>query len=118
MTTQQIAARFAELAREEKWFEIQDELFAEDVVSIEPAGSPYFKNEQGKGAVRKKGEEWVARVRGVNRLYTTEPVVAGDHFVVGREVDIEVEGHGRVVIDQLMVYAAKGGKIVKEEFFY
>ena len=28
MTTHEVAARFNELARQEKWFEIQDELFA------------------------------------------------------------------------------------------
>jgi len=27
MTTQEVAARFNELAKQEKWFEIQDELF-------------------------------------------------------------------------------------------
>ena len=118
MTTQEIAARFSELAKEEKWFEIQDELFAGDVSSIEPAGSAYFPDEKGKAAVRKKGEDWVARVRGVHRLHTTTPIVAGNHFVVGREVDIEVEGHGRVVINELMLYEVRAGKIVLEQFFY
>ena len=42
MTTQEVAARFNELARQEKWFEIQDELFAENVRSIDPPNSPYF----------------------------------------------------------------------------
>ena len=41
MTTQAVAARFHELAQQEKWFEIQDELFADDVRSVEPIrGSP------------------------------------------------------------------------------
>ena len=34
MTTQQVAARFNELAQQEKWFEIQDELFADDVSKL------------------------------------------------------------------------------------
>lgn len=42
LTTQQVAARFSELAQREKWFEIQDELFADDVKSIEPPHSPYL----------------------------------------------------------------------------
>ena len=53
-TTTQVAARFNELAKEEKWFEIQDELFADNVRSVEPAGSKYFGNAEGKAAVRKK----------------------------------------------------------------
>ena len=43
MTTQEVAARFNELAKQEKWFEIQDELFADNVRSIDPANSPLFQ---------------------------------------------------------------------------
>ena len=42
MTTHEVAARFNELARQEKWFEIQDELFADNVRSIDPPNSPVF----------------------------------------------------------------------------
>ncbi len=54
LTTQEVATRFNELAREEKWFEIQDELFADNVRSIDPAGSPYFGYAEGKVPVHKK----------------------------------------------------------------
>ena len=37
-TTREIAGRFNELAREEKWFEIQDEFFAENERSMDPPG--------------------------------------------------------------------------------
>ena len=36
MTTQEVASRFNELAKQEKWFEIQDELFSDVVQSIDP----------------------------------------------------------------------------------
>ncbi|MGC4103817.1 MAG: hypothetical protein QM738_20955 [Ferruginibacter sp.] len=36
MTTEQVATRFNELAQQEKWFEIHDELFSDDVKSIDP----------------------------------------------------------------------------------
>jgi hypothetical protein len=117
-TTQQIAARFNELAQQEKWFEIQDEFFADNVKSIEPDHSPYFKNVEGKAFVRKKGEDWVAKVEGANKLSTTDPIVAGNHFAVGRFVDITVKGFGNVMIDQIMLYEVKDGKIVSEQFFY
>ena len=35
MTTQDVASRFNELAQQEKWFEIQDEFFADNVKSID-----------------------------------------------------------------------------------
>ena len=118
MTTQQVAARFNELAQQEKWFEIQDELFADDVRSVDPASSPYFKFAEGKSSVRKKGEDWVKRIKAAHRRHTTEPIVAGNHFAVGREVDITVEGFGRIKIDEIMLYEVNDGQIVLEQFFY
>ena len=118
MTTQEVAARFNELAQQEKWFEIQDELFADNVRSVEPTGSPYFNNAEGKDPVRKKGEAWVMKVQALHSAHTTSPIVSGDHFAVGRGVDITVEGFGRVKLDQVMLYEVKGGQIVLEQFFY
>lgn len=118
MTTQEVAARFHELAKEEKWFEIQDELFAENVRSVDPADSPYFPYAEGKAAVRKKGEDFVAKIEAVHKAVTTEPIVAGHHFAVGRDKDIVVKGQGRIQINQIMLYEVKDGKIVLEQFFY
>lgn len=118
MTTQEIAARFNELAQQEKWFEIQDEFFAENVRSIDPPDSPYFGYAEGKGPVRKKGEDFVKRIEALHRLYTSEPLVTGNHFVVVREKDITVQGHGRIQINELMMYEVKDGQIVLEQFFY
>ena len=118
MTTQQVAARFNELAQQEKWFEIQDELFADNVRSIDPEGSPYFGYAEGKAAVHKKGKDFVSRVTGANRLYTSEPFVTGNHFAVVREIDITVEGHGQVQINEIMLYEVKNGQIILEQFFY
>ena len=118
MTTQEVAARFSELARQEKWFEIQDELFADNVRSVDPANSPYFKYAEGNVAVRKKGEDWVKGIEAAHKRYTTEPVVCGNHFAVGRGVDITVKGFGRIKIDEIMLYEVKNGQIVLEQFFY
>lgn len=118
LTTQEVAARFHELAQQEKWFEIQDEFFAENVKSIDPSNSPYFGNAEGKAAVRKKGEDFVGRIKEAHHLYTSEPLVSGNHFVVGREKDITVQPHGRIQIKQIMLYEVKDGQIVLEQFFY
>ena len=118
LTTKEIAARFNELAKQEKWFEIQDELFADNVKSIDPPNSPYFGYAEGKAAVRKKGEDFVKRIEAVHRHHTTESIVTSNHFAVGREVDITVQGHGRIQINQIMMYEVKDGKIISEQFFY
>lgn len=117
-TVYEVAARFNELARQEKWFEIQDELFADNVRSVDPPNSPYFKNAEGKDAVRRKGESWVKRIEAAHRRYTTEPIVSSNHFAVGREVDITVQSLGRIQINEIMLYEVKDGKIVLEQFFY
>jgi hypothetical protein len=118
LTTQEVAARFNELAQQEKWFEIQDEFFADNVRSIDPSHSPYFGYAEGKDAVRRKGEEFVARIEAAHRLYTSEPIVTGNHFAVVREKDFTVQGHGRIQINQIMLYEVKDGQIVLEQFFY
>jgi len=118
LTTREVASRFNELAKQEKWFEIQDELFSDNVRSIDPPDSPWFKYAEGKATVRKKGEEFVKKVEAAHRRYTTEPIVAGNHFAVGREVDITVQGFGRIQINEVMLYEVKDGQIVSEQFFY
>lgn len=118
MTTHEVAARFSELARQELWFEIQDELFAENVRSVEPATATDLPNAEGKAAVRRKGELLVQRIEAVHRAYTTEPIVGGNFFAVGREVDLTVRGGGRVQMNEVMLYEVKDGRIVLEQFFY
>ena len=117
-TVHEVAARFNELAQQEKWFEIQDELFANNVKSIEPANAKYLQNAEGKLQVRQKGEDWVKRIEAVHRSFTSEPVVGGKFFAVGRALDITVQVIGRIQMDEVMVYEVKNGKIVAEQFFY
>jgi len=118
LTTQEIATRFNELAKQEKWFEIQEEFFAENVRSIDPPNSPYMGYAEGKTDVRKKGESFVSRITDFHGATTSEPVVAGNHFAVGREMDITVQGHGRIQIKEVMLYEVRDGQIVAEQFFY
>jgi len=113
MTTKEVAARFHELAQQEKWFEIQDELFAENVRSVEPP-TAQLQNAQGKAAVRKKGEDLLQQVEAVHQSYTSEPVVGGDYFAVGRELDITVRGSGRTQMNEVMLYHVQDGQIVLE----
>ena len=118
MTTQEVAAQFDEFAQQEKWFEIQDELFADNVRSVDPENSPYFSYAEGKASVRKKGMDFVAKIKEVHGASTTHPVIAGNHFAVGRSLDMTTEDFGRIKIDEIMLYEVKDGEIVLEQFFY
>ena len=118
MTTREVATRFNELAQQEKWFEIQDEFFADNVKSIEPPDSPYMGYAEGKSQVRKKAEDFIKRIEVFHGGHTSEPLVNGNHFTVGRSKDLTVQGHGRIQINEIMLYEVRNGKIVSEQFFY
>lgn len=118
MTMQEVVARFNELAQQEKWFEIQEELFADNVRSIDPPNSPFMGYAEGKAAVRKKGEDFVAKIEVFHGAYTTQPVIGGNHFAVGRGMEITLKGFGRIKMDEVMLYEVKDGQIVSEQFFY
>ncbi len=53
-TTTDVANRFNELAQQGQWNEIQNELFSDDAVSIEPANSPGMKSVEGLEAIQAK----------------------------------------------------------------
>jgi hypothetical protein len=118
LTTQEVAARFNELAQQELWFEIHDEFFADNVKSIDPPNSPYMGYAEGKAAVRKKGEDFVQKITAFHGATTSQPVIAGNHFAVSRDMEITVEGFGRIRINEIMLYEVKDGQIVLEQFFY
>ena len=77
-----------------------------------------FGYAEGKSSVRKKAEDFVKRIEAVHRTYTSQPTVSGNHFAVGRETDITVQGFGRIQINQIMLYEVKDAQIVSENFFY
>jgi hypothetical protein len=60
----------------------------------------------------------VKNIEEVHKLYATHPVVAGNHFAIGRVQDLTVKGFGRVKINEIILYEVKDGEIVLEQFFY
>jgi hypothetical protein len=120
MTTQEVATRFNELAQTGQWDKVQSELYADNAVSIEPesAAAMGMSNAEGLEAIKKKGEAFNQMVEEMHGGYSTEPVVAGNHFTVAMGVDCTMKGMGRSKMDEIAVYEVKDGKIVKEQFFF
>jgi hypothetical protein len=118
MTTQEIANRLAELFKEGKWGEAQQELFSDDIESIEPPGSPGMKSVKGMDAIKKKGEDFNNMVEEMHGGWAGEPIVAGNFIAVAMGMDVTYKGMGRQKMDEIAVYEVKDGKIVKEQFFY
>lgn len=118
LSTAEVAARFNEMAQTGQWDAIQNEFYAEDAVSIEPAHAQGMQSVEGLEAIRKKGQEFSSMVEEMHGGYSTEPVVAGNHFSVAMGMDVTMKGMGRMKMDEIAVYEVKDGKIVKEQFFY
>ena len=95
MTTAEVAERFNQLAQQEKWFQIQDELFADNVRSVEPVHSRFLSNAEGKANVRSKGETFVKRIEALHSASTTEPVVSGNFFAVVAKTSEDATGGGK-----------------------
>ncbi|MFK7809445.1 MAG: SnoaL-like domain-containing protein [Saprospiraceae bacterium] len=117
MTTTEVANRLIELCQSGKWEAAQNELYAEDCVSIELPGSP---NEITKGLanIKKKGEQWDQMVEEVHGNKIEGPIVADNHFSLSMALDVTFKGMPRMTTSEVCVYEVTNGKITKEQFFY
>lgn len=117
-TTQEVANRMNELFKEYKWNEVQEELFADDAESIEPAHSQGMKSVKGKDAIKKKGEDFNNMVEEMHGGWVSEPLVGGRYITFSMGMDVTYKGMGRQKMEEIALYEVKDGKIVKEQFFY
>ena len=118
MTTQEVANRFNELAKEGRWDAIQDELYSPDAVSLEPPGKG-FSDAEGLAAIKKKGADFNAMIEEMQGGWCGEPVVGGAFFSVAMGMDCTLKGSlERMKMDEIAVYEVQNGKIVKEQFFF
>lgn len=118
MTTQEVANRLVTLCRKGEFAEAINELYHEDVVSHEPKGSQGPERVQGLDAVRQKTLDWEKGLEQIHSASVSDPIVAGNHFVVGMYMDITMKGAGRMKMDELCVYEVNDGRIVRDQFFY
>jgi len=121
MTTQQVADKYYELAQQEKWMEIQDELYGQDIVNKEPEhalamGIPTIT--KGLDAVRAKGEARRAMMEALHSQDCSTPVVGGKYFSISMGRDVTFKGKPRMKLEEIAVFEVSDGKIVTEQFFY
>ena len=118
MTTKEIAERLVEMCRNGQVEEAKEELFAEDIISIEPYEGLLAKETRGMEAIRKKAELFISNVENFYGSTISDPIIAGDYFSIAWDTDLQMKGEERQVNSELCVYKTKNGKIVSEEFFY
>lgn len=118
MSTQDIANRLAELCRQGKFQAAQQELFAEDAVSIEPFPTEGFPKEtRGLRAIIDKGHKFDSMVEKLHGVSASAPLVAGNAITFTLTLDATMKGRGRVKMEEICVYEVKDGKITSEQFF-
>ena len=118
MTTQEVANRLVELCRKGEFENAQNELFAEDAVSIEPAPSPAFEKEtKGIEAIKAKGEKWNSMVEKMNGVTLSDALVGTNSFALTMRLDVVMKERGPMDMTELCVYQVKDGKITSEQFF-
>lgn len=118
MTTQELANRLVYLCRNGKIEQAKEELFAADIISIEPYEGLLPKETKGMDAIRKKADLFISTVENFYGDTISEPLVAGDYFSVAWHSDLQMKGEVRKTNSEICVYKTKDGKIVSEEFFY
>lgn len=118
METKEIAQKLTVYCRNGEFEKAQDELYDEDVTSIEPeAMGGYDKETSGKKKVREKISKWLSSVEELHSNKVSEPLFAGNSFAVVMEMDITMKGKERSTMAELCVYTIKDGRIVAEQFF-
>jgi hypothetical protein len=117
MTTQEVANRLVSLCRQGQIQQAGQELYGENIVSIEPPFAPTPKAE-GIKAVVEKGERFASSIEAVHGGSISDPIISGNYFTVGWTMDITRKGMDRISLQEVCVYKVENGKIVWEEFFY
>jgi len=118
MTTAEIANRLVSMCRDGKIEEAKEELFAADIISIEPHEGLLPKETKGMDAIRDKAQLFISHVENFFGQKISEPVVAGDFFAVSWDADLQMKGEERKTNSELCLYHVKDGKIISGQFFY
>lgn len=118
MTTFEIANRLKELCSKGEYETAQRQLFADNIVSIEPMESELFKKEtQGLQNIIEKGHKFKTIVQEMHSTAVSEPLVTGNIIALTLTMDVTMKGQLRQTMGELCVYHVKDSKIIKEEFF-
>lgn len=118
MTVNEIANKLVDYCRKGQWDQAQNELYADNALSIEPAGGPWPETIQGREAIDQKAAQFESMVEEVYGIEVTEPIVCGDQFSIGMTMDVKMKGMERSKNPEICVYEVRDGKITKEQFFY
>jgi len=117
MTTQEVANRLVDLCKQAKNFDAMQELYADEIVSVEPnPGAAASREVSGKAAVIQKSADWAQSVE-IHGGGVEGPFLANDQFAVIFDISYTPKTTGRrVEFREIGLYTVANGKITREEF--
>jgi ketosteroid isomerase-like protein len=116
-TTEEVATKLADYCRKGEWMKAVNDLYAKDIVSVEPRAMENMPAEmRGLDQVRGKTQWWEENFE-VHSSKIGGPFVARDTFVVQFDVDVtEKASKKRMQMSEVGIYTVKDGKVTREEF--
>ncbi len=114
-----VANDLTSLCRQGKFFEAVDQLYSDDIVSIEPVGSPEMPaRQEGIEAIKGKNKWW-AENHEIHEVRVDGPFVGDGEFAVRYYLAVTPKFTGqRMEMTEMALYTVKDGKISQEEFYY
>jgi ketosteroid isomerase-like protein len=117
-----IGKKLVSLCQQGKNLDAVEQLYAPNIVSIEPHEGPDMPaRQEGIKAVKAKNEWWYKN----HQIHSHEvkgPWANGDQFIVYLKYDVTGTGGPmkgkRMTVEENALYTVQNGKIVQEEFFY
>ena len=121
-STLDVAKQLVDLCKQGKNLDAIDQLYADDIVSIEACAMPEMpQTQRGKEAIRAKNQWWVDN-HDIHDCQVTGPLPNGDQFVVLFHIDVTPKvgptAGQRMQASEAGLYTVKDGKITHEKFFY
>ncbi|HYP06606.1 MAG TPA: nuclear transport factor 2 family protein [Bryobacteraceae bacterium] len=119
MTTAELASKFVEMCKQGKNFDVMQQLYHDDIVSVEAARRSTGNFEtSGKAAVIQKSAEW-AGAHEIHGASVDGPYLLGDRFAVLFDFDVTPKATGKRGNNrEVAVYTVADGLVTREEFYY
>ncbi len=119
MSVSEVANGLVDLCRQGQFTEAIDQYYSDDIVSVEPVGSPEMPAElRGIEAIRGKNQWWVENHE-VHGMAVRGPFIGEGGFATHFELDVTPKMTGqRMTMTEMALYSVEGAKIVREEFYY
>ncbi|QFT92712.1 SnoaL-like domain protein [Roseovarius sp. THAF9] len=119
MDMMDVAKELVAGCREDRARENLDKLYAPDAVSVEAADMGNGRETTGLDGIKGKHDWWESEMEMLDSDIIGPLPHGDDRFAVIFRVKVKEKATGKVSdMEEVGVYTVKGGKIVREEFFY